>query len=171
MYTYGPLLLVGLVPASLYRGQALILPRTERWFAAALFVGLLALCSVNQYSRLQFNSGFRYLVPLVPIIFLAAADHLARLPRRWLVALAVPAVANSWVISMVREPVPESWRRVVTEGIQFPWLTVLRMTAPEGSMVGSPLVALAIAAAAASLIALVWTVRRPAPTATLPQLS
>ena len=159
MYTYGPLLLVGLVPAFMYPRNQLILPRTERLYAAALFAALVLFCASNQYSRIQFNSGFRYLVPLVPTIFLAASDHLARLPRRWLVALAVPAVANSWVISMVREPVPESWHRVLTEGIQYPWLTVLRLTAPEGAgVLGSPLVPLVIAGAVSAIVFLVWRV-------------
>jgi hypothetical protein len=158
MYTYGPLLMVGLVPAMMYSRDALILPRAERWFAVALFVALLTFCASNQYSRIQFNSGFRYLVPLVPTIFLAASDHLARLSRRMLVALAVPAILNSWVISMVREPVPESWRRVLTEGIQYPWLTVLRLTAPEGAAVASPLVPLAIAAVVSVIVFLVWRV-------------
>jgi hypothetical protein len=110
----------GTRPAFMYPRNQLILPRTERLYAAALFAALVLFCASNQYSRIQFNSGFRYLVPLVPTIFLAASDHLARLPRRWLVALAVPAVANSWVISMVREPVPESWHRVLTEGFSIP---------------------------------------------------
>jgi hypothetical protein len=159
MYTYGPLLLVGLVPAFMYPRNQLILPRAERYYAAALFAALVLFCASNQYSRIQFNSGFRYLVPLVPTIFLAASDHLARLPTRWLVAMAVPAVVNSWVISMVREPVPESWHRVLTEGIQYPWLTVLRLTAPEGAgVLGSPLLPLAIAGLASAVVFLVWRV-------------
>jgi hypothetical protein len=159
MYTYGPLLLVGLVPAFMYPRDQLILPRTERLYAAALFAALVLFCASNQYSRIQFNSGFRYLVPLVPTIFLAASDHLARMPTRWLAALAAPAVLNSWIISMVREPVPESWRRVLTEGIQYPWLTVLRLTAPEGAgVLGSPALPLAIAGLASLIVFLVWRV-------------
>jgi hypothetical protein len=160
MYTYGPLLLVGLIPAYWYSRGDLILPRPERVFAAAFFLAFVLFCAANQYSRIQFNSGFRYLIPLVPTIFLAASDHLARMPKRWLIALAVPVLLNSWVISMVREPVPESWRRVISEGIQYPWLTVLRMTAPEGTPVlMSPFLPIAIAGFAGIVILAIWKVR------------
>jgi hypothetical protein len=156
MYTYGPLLLVGLIPAYAYRRDTLIYPRSERVFAAAFFLVFVLFCAANQYSRIQFNSGFRYLIPLVPTIFLAASDHLARMPRRWLMAVGAAAVANSWVISMVREPVPDSWRRVLSEGIQFPWLTVLRLTSPADALVSRPWLPLAIAAASALLVVGIW---------------
>jgi hypothetical protein len=163
MYVYGPLLLVGLIPSFFYGRQQLILPRPERLFAAFFFLAFLTFCAANQYSRIQFNSGFRYLVPLVPVIFLAAADHLARMSRRWLIVLAVPAVLNSWVISMVREPVPASWIRVLTEGIQFPWLTTLRLTQPKGSIVASPFLPIAIACLTSLFIAAVWKMGKSQP--------
>jgi hypothetical protein len=97
------------------------------------------------------------MVPLVPILFLAASDHLVRLPRRWLLALAIPALLNSWVISMVREPVPESWRRVLAEGIQFPWLTVLKQTSPaDHPVLGNPLLAPTILVLVASVLVMIW---------------
>jgi hypothetical protein len=157
MYVYGPLLVLGLIPAYFYRREELVFPRRERVFAAAFILAFLVFCAANQYARIQFNSGFRYLIPLVPIVFLQASDHLARMSRRWLAVLAVPVLLNSWVISMVREPVPESWGRVLSEGIQFPWLTVLRLTAPAGDPVlGSPLLPLAVAGFTALLVGAVW---------------
>jgi hypothetical protein len=159
MYAYGPLLLVALVPSWWYSRDELILRRPERLFAIALFVSMLLFCASNQYSRIQFNSGFRYMVPLVPILFLAASDHLVRLPRRWLLALAIPALLNSWVISMVREPVPESWQRVLSEGIQFPWLTVLKQTSsPDHPVLGNPLLAPAILLFTAGVLVTIWRV-------------
>jgi hypothetical protein len=159
MYTYGPLLLAALIPSWWYSRDKLIFGRPERLFAIALFVSMLLFCASNQYSRIQFNSGFRYMVPLVPILFLAASDHLVRLPRRWLLLLAIPALLNSWVISMVREPVPESWERVITEGIQFPWLTVLRQTSPsDHPVLGNPLLAPAIFIFTAGVLAAIWRI-------------
>ncbi len=131
MYVYGPILVLGLVPTYFYNRNKLILPHPERILIAVYFVVFLIFCAANQYSRMQFNSGFRYLLPLVPLIYLSVCDHLVRLPRRWLIIIVVPVLLNSWVISMVREPVPESWYRIITEGFQLPWLTVLRATAPE----------------------------------------
>lgn len=159
MYAYGPLLLVALIPSRWYPRNELIFPRPERLFAVALFVAMLLFCASNQYSRIQFNSGFRYMVPVVPILFLAASDHLVRLPRRWLLVLAIPALLNSWVISMVREPVPESWQRVLAEGIQFPWLTVLKQTRPsDHPLLGNPLLAPTILLLVAGVIVMLWRI-------------
>ena len=158
MYLYGPLLLVGLIPAYFYGRDKLIMPRPERVFAGLFFLAFLTFCASNQYSRIQFNSGFRYLVPLVPIIFLAASDHLARMSRTLLTIISIPVLLNSWVISMVREPVPQSWRRVLAEGIQFPWLTTLRLTAPEGSILTSPFVPVAVGMATAVLVLSIWKI-------------
>lgn len=161
MFLYGPLLILGLIPAYFYRRQELILPRAERVFSFVLFAALLTFCAANQYSRIQFNSGFRYLVPLVPILFLAASDHLARLPRVWLWILAIPVLLNSWVIAMVREPVPESWGEVLTNGIQFPWFAVLRATLPPGHPAVGPLVPWAILVMVGVVIAAIWRVGLP----------
>jgi hypothetical protein len=171
MYLYGPLLVLGLVPVFFYRRDQLIFPRAERLFAAAYFVALLTFCAANQYSRIQANSGFRYLVPLVPIIFLAASDHLARISRFWLGVIAIPVLIHSWVISMVREPVPLSWQRVLSDGIQFPWLTTLRLTSPEGSILTSPWVPVVVGAFTALLVAAIWMLGRRDPEARITQAS
>ena len=162
MFLFGPLLILALVPAVFYRREELILPRPERVFAAVLFMALLTFHAANQYSRLQGGiGGFRYLVPLVPTMFLAASDHLARMPRKWLWVLSVPVLINSWVIAMVREPVPESWREILSNGIQLPWFAVLRATLPEGHPAGSPLVPLAILLLVAAMVVAIWKVKVP----------
>ncbi len=130
MYAYGPILILGLIPTYFYNRNNLILPRPERILVVVFFAVFLIFCAANQYSRMQFNSGFRYLLPLVPFIYLAVCDHLVRFSRRWLIIIIAPVLLHSWVISMVREPIPESWYRVVTEGIQLPWLSVLCATTP-----------------------------------------
>jgi len=161
MYTYGPLLILGMIPVSSYRRTDLILPKPERWFVAALVTSLLLFCAANQYSRIQENSGFRYLVPLIPFVFLQLSDHLVRMPRQWLLLLSIPVLLNSWFIAMVREPVPESWGRVLSEGIQLPWLHVLTLVLPPGHVLGSVYIPLAVLAATAGVVALVWRFRRP----------
>jgi hypothetical protein len=129
IYTWGPILLLGLIPAIWYRNEDLIVPRRERRFIAVSFIALLIFCSANQYARLQWNSGFRYLVPIVPFTFLALADHWVRLPRSVRLPLATLALLHSWVLTVFRElSVQESWQLFLREGIQLPWLRVLRMT-------------------------------------------
>ena len=131
MYTFGPLLILALIPVRWYRQEDLIVPLWERRWVAIFFFLFLTFCAANQYSRQQFNSGFRYLLPMVPILFLTLSDHLKYLSNRWLIVLTIPVVLNSWVISMFRETVPESWRLFFSEGFQLPWLSVFRQTRPE----------------------------------------
>jgi hypothetical protein len=136
LYTWGPLMALALVPAWWYPHSTLILPRRERRFLVAAFAVFLVFCASNQYSRLQFNSGFRYLVPLVPFFMLAIADHWVRLPRIARVAIAAPVVLHAWVLTAFREPVPLSWTLFVSEGVQLPWFRVLRLTAGSDSTLG-----------------------------------
>ena len=163
MYTYGPLLVLGLIPAMFYRTGGLILPKPERRFVAVLVTSLMLFCAANQYSRIQENSGFRYLVPLIPFVFLQASDHLVRMPKKWLALLSVVVLVHSWVIAMVREQVPESWGRVLGEGVQLPWLRVLQLVLPLGHPAGSVVVPLAVLALTAGVVTLVWKVNRRVP--------
>ena len=151
MYSWGPLLLLALVPAWWYRSESLVLPRDERrWLAVTWWVFLL-FTSANQYSRLQFNSGFRYLVPLVPFLMLAIADHWIRMGPRLKVAVAAAAVIHSWVLTVYREPVVRSWQMLLEEGPQLPWYRVLSLTSnPENPWLGTwwvPTILLSITAA------------------------
>ena len=68
-------------PAIARQGDSAVLPLLERRWVWLTFAALLLFASANQYSRLQFNSGFRYLLPLVPLLMLVAADHWLRLGR------------------------------------------------------------------------------------------
>jgi len=162
LFTFGPVLLLALLPPRAGQDRRMVLPKPE-WRMALIMASLFLLfCSANQYSRMQFNTGFRYLVPLVPMLYLAACNYLARLPGGWLIAITVPSVLHGWVLSMMREPVPESWGRFLTEGIQLPWLTVLRQTVPRDHWVASNgLLPAAVLLAGAALIGLLWLMGRP----------
>jgi hypothetical protein len=157
MYTWGPLLLLALVPAWRYPASSLVLPRFERrWLVAAWLVFLL-FTSANQYSRLQFNSGFRYLVPLVPFLVLALADHWIRLSRFWRLALGGGAILHSWVLTVFREPVGKSWQMLLAEGPQLPWYRVLGLTgSPDNPWLGTWWVPTALIAASVAVAAAIW---------------
>jgi hypothetical protein len=133
MYSWTPILALALIPAAWYPPESLILPKRERRWLAIVVVAFLVFCSANQYSRLQFNSGFRYLLPLVPFLFLALADHWLRLPTWAKVVLAVPAIVHSWVLTVYREPVWRSWSLFLSEGPQLTWYRVLGMTSAPGN--------------------------------------
>jgi len=190
LFTYAPLLLLGFVPAWRYRRSELVFPANERRWSAFLVGAFLLFCAANWYSLMQFNTGFRYLLPVVPFAFLAASDHLARMPRKWLVAVSVPTVLHGVVLCMMREvndtekilrdravelgiargavpgywramltetPIPMAYRRLFTEGIQLPWLKVLRQTSPgREALLGSPLLVLGLIGATAALVFALW---------------
>lgn len=133
LVVWAPLLVLAFAPARWYDAASLVLPRRERRFVAASVVVFLLFCSMNQYARLQWNSGFRYLVPLVPFLMLALADHWVRLPRAARRFLAGGAVLHAWVLTVFREPVPRSFSLFLDEGIQLPWYRVLGMTSAAGT--------------------------------------
>lgn len=161
IYTYGPILAIGLIPTFFYKRTELILPRPERILVFTYFLLFLTFCSANQYSRLQFNSGFRYLLPLLPLIYLSVCDHLVRLPRLLLIIIVVPILFHSWVISMVRLPyeVPSKWHLFINEGFQLPWLKVFISTKPESHPVFcSSLLPIAIIILTLFVIFFIWKI-------------
>jgi hypothetical protein len=124
IFAFGPLLGLGLA-APWVAGREPGLRRSEVALALGLLAGLLLFTSANWYSALQWNTGFRMLTPAVPLLFLASASVLVRLPRRLAIALAVLAVAHQWCLAMVREDAVGSVRAVLEHGFVLPWLTVL----------------------------------------------
>ena len=192
MLTFAPVLALGLLPARRYPQDELILPRRERRWSAFYVLAFLLFCAANWYSLMQFNTGFRYLLPVVPFVFLAASDHLARLPKGVLAVIVVASIAHQGVLSMAREvndtekllrdraeelgiaetalegywhalltetPVPVAYRRLVEEGPQLPWLTVLRQTTPErAGLLGSPFLVLGLFALCGVMIYGMWVV-------------
>ncbi|MFN7977677.1 MAG: hypothetical protein U0P30_06035 [Vicinamibacterales bacterium] len=159
LFAFGPLLLLAIPGAVRWRPNGVTGRQTIT--IAAFFVGFLLFCSANQFARLQWNTGLRYLLPLVPFCFLFAVPVLERMPavlRRWIL---VAAVAESWALAMARESVPESLVRVFVAGPELPWLTVIGKTAasyvPFLQGTPSPLAVLAVGAAA--ILAIWWPLR------------
>jgi hypothetical protein len=100
---FAPLLAFAFLPTRASASAELVLPQRERRWTWAYTLAFMLFCAMNVYSLLQFNTGFRYLLPVVPFLFLAASDHLARLERRWLAALSVAVLSHALVLSMMRE--------------------------------------------------------------------
>ncbi|HEX6135419.1 MAG TPA: hypothetical protein VFZ24_15725 [Longimicrobiales bacterium] len=156
LFLWAPLFVLSFLPVR-EQGSGTILPRREWLFVMTWFVALLLFSSANQYARLQWNSGFRYLVPALPFLLLAMADRWVRLSRAARIGIAALVVTNSWVLTVFREPVHESWRLFLAEGIQLPWLRVLRMTSPApGTWLSGQLPALAVLTGTLLLIGWLW---------------
>ncbi|HEU4564191.1 MAG TPA: hypothetical protein VFS05_06075 [Gemmatimonadaceae bacterium] len=98
---------------------------------ALIFGATIALLLFNSsilFALLQWNTGVRYMVPAVPLLFFALVPVLLRLPEWAMWALVVPTVAVSWSVAMAREAVPISLERIFLRGFELPWLHVLEVT-------------------------------------------
>lgn len=106
-----------------------VIPRPAVIAALVAVVALWSFNSANQFANLQWNTGVRYMVPAVPLLFFLSLPLLRALPRaaRWAVLFATLVV--SWSVAMLREDVLTSVRLTLTEGPTLPMLIVLRKTA------------------------------------------
>lgn len=158
LFTFGPLLALALAFPLARRPR---LSRADRRLAFAMFLALLVFTSANQFARLQWNTGFRMLAPVVPLLFLVAADVWAALPRRAALAIGALAAAHSWCIAMVRADAIESVVRIVSDGPRLPWLTSIARAGATylpfeaDARVGSALLALPFLALGGIVVAFV----------------
>ena len=102
--------------------------RGELVFVYSSFLALYLFTSAIQFGLLQFNTGVRYLVPTVPLLFVALVPVLLRARPLVRYLLVVPTLAISWSASMAREDIPTSLAQVFLGGFRLPWLTVLEKT-------------------------------------------
>lgn len=130
LFTSSPILLLAVfAPILHFMGRNKIGLR-ETLFLFAMFLGILLFFSGVQYTRLQWLTGIRYMVPVIPFLFLLAAEVLTRLPRLLSYFLSVLAFTQSWCMSMasddkIQKGVIETLKSIFLEGFQLPWLTTL----------------------------------------------
>lgn len=143
-YRYGlfiscPLFLLALASPWLNHGIKRVLPPLELAVLLGVSLALWLFCGGISYTRLQFNSGLRYLAPLLPFVFVPAAVTLVRLPARGQYYLTVGSIMLAWCMAMYRDVerglgVLETVLQIITAGPQLPVLTVLsRMGGAYGS--------------------------------------
>ncbi len=162
LFVFCPLFLLALAAPWVDRGENARLPRRELWAMLAAFAALWLFFAGSNYTRLQYNTGMRYMAPVVPFLFVLAAVVLVRL-RGWLARLiALGSVGLTWCLAMYREVerplgVLDPVARTLVEGFQLPVLETLEKTGGAYGGLGaggtSPLPLLVFAAA---LIAVVW---------------
>jgi hypothetical protein len=131
LFVMSPILLLAFVAPILNRFKKNIVPLRETLFILFFFVAFTLFLSCIQYTRLQWVTGIRYIIPVIPFLFLLAASVIIRLPRIIAYGLAVFAFTQSWCMSMVRsvgvkdEGAINSVVRVFLDGFQLPWLNTL----------------------------------------------
>jgi hypothetical protein len=125
LFAFCPLLLAGFA-APFVKSRGWALSRAELGWAYFAFAALLLFSSANQFANLQWNTGVRYMVPAVPLLFIAAVPVLDAMPRvaRW--SLVAWSLVITLAVSMTREDVPTALRMIASEGPTLPILIVLR---------------------------------------------
>ncbi|MGQ0542312.1 MAG: hypothetical protein ACT4O9_10755 [Blastocatellia bacterium] len=130
LFISAPILLLALVVPIWLRRSSRFLEKRELAFVGAFTILFFAFCAANQYGRMQFNTGVRHIVPVVPFVFLLAANVLSYMPRMAAVLVGIAATYWSWCLAMYRDVeqglgVLESIKHVTLEGFRLPWLTTL----------------------------------------------
>jgi hypothetical protein len=158
LFISAPLLLLALyIPVWLKR-QNRIVGNRETWCIVVFTLLSFLFCSANQFGRLQFNSGVRYIVPVVPLLFLLVAGVLLRLRPLLAVLVGIVTTYWSWCLAMYRDVeqglgVLEAVKQITLSGFRLPWLTTVEKMGYIAAGT-SPLPLLLLASA------LIWTVWR-----------
>jgi hypothetical protein len=159
-YRYGlfaacPMFLLALV-APWWNREPRRIPKLEFLTLMGLPLGLWLFCGGISYTRLQFNTGFRYLAPLLPFLFVPVAVVFDRLSQRAQYFIGTFSVVFAWCMAMYRDVergfgVLDPVIHVFVGGFQLPLLTVLSRMTQFADYTGggvSPLPAFTLTAAA-----------------------
>ena len=158
LFVSAPLLLLAFYAPAWLREKSRLLGRKETFFILAYVATFFIFCSANQFGRMQFNSGVRHIVPVVPFVFFLAANTLWIMPRLAAVLFGTAATYWSWCLAMYRDVelgsgVLESIKHVTLEGFRLPWLTTLERMGYVHGATAMPILLLA-----AIVIWIIWSV-------------
>jgi len=159
-----PLLILALAAPFLVRRGTSFLPKRELIVCFAITLAYLVFFSAIAYTRLQWSTGIRYLMPVIPFFFLPAAVVLLRLPRGVAYGVILVAVTVSWSMAMVRNQygVHQNVIRVFVEGFQLPWLnTLAKMASQYAPWLGGRPSALPVMLFTAAMVYGIWKVDNP----------
>jgi len=167
LFVASPLMLLALMAPFVDRGVNRRVPSREQALMLLVFVGMWVFFSGSNYVRLQFNTGIRYMTPVLPFLFVLAAAVWIRLPLVVQSLIAVGAVAESWSLAMHRDVesgfgMLNPMLHVFLGGFELPALTtVSRMEMLQPYFPGGPS-PLPLFALTAALIAIIWRSPRQA---------
>lgn len=130
LLAFCPLLIALLAWPLVRRSNAPWIPdRRELTWMAASVAALLLFASSTQFANLQWNTGVRYMVPALPLLFIACVPVLGAMAPalRW--ALIGLSGLVTLAVTMMREDIPTALRLLVAEGPTLPVLIVARKMA------------------------------------------
>jgi hypothetical protein len=130
LFTSSPLMLLALAAPFVDRGVNRTLPKLELGAILGILIALWIFFSGSNYTRLEFNTGIRYMSAILPFLFVPAAVTLMRLPRYAIYFIAVLSIVESWSLAMYRDVerglgLLEPVLHVLGGGFQLPAMTTL----------------------------------------------
>jgi hypothetical protein len=160
---FSPIFTVALYHFALLRKGTNRVPLRVVVFTWTFSLAFWVFCSMIHYTlRHQWQEGVRYMVPVVPFLFLLVGDVLTRIPRAVAYLIGLVAVVEMWCIAMVRENPLDSMLRIFFLGFELPSLTTLSRVAanyyPALESGGSPIALLVLCGV---VIWALWRVREP----------
>jgi len=165
LFVNSPLMLLAVLYPLVSRKDTQLLPNQELVFVLSVFLAFWLFFSGSNYTRLQFNTGIRYMTPILPFLFLPAALMLLRMPRPIIYFVAVVSVTESWCLAMVRDVergfgVLDPMLRVFIGGFQLPVLnTISRLSGEFGELVEHGVSPLPLFVLAGVILYGVWSPR------------
>jgi hypothetical protein len=165
LFLAGPLFLLALAAPFVDRGVSRPLPALELATALGVAAGLWLFFGGSNYTRLQFNTGIRYLAPAFPFLFAPAAVVLARMRAGARYAWVLLALVVSWPLAMYRDVetplgLLDPIVRTFTGGFALPALTALgRTTGQYGEFFANGVSPLPLFVAAGAVIYGLWSPR------------
>lgn len=137
LFVCSPILLLAFVAPLLSHYKRSIIPLRETLFILLFFTIFTLFCSCIRYSRLQWVTGIRYIIPVIPFLFLLTVAVLVRIPRLVTYMLMLVTFTESWCYAMARtvevetHGVLNSVVSVFLNGFQLPWLNTLSKMAQQ----------------------------------------
>jgi hypothetical protein len=142
-----------------------LLPSLELWAMLAMCVGMWLFFSGVNYTRLQFNTGIRYLSAIFPFLFVPSAMMFVRFPKPARYFVALLCVIESWCLAMHRDVerglgLLDPVLSVFFGGFKLPVLTVLsNMGGQYSEHLAKGVSPLPLFVAAAAVIYGIWSRR------------
>jgi len=136
LFVVGPILLLALAEPFVNRGLRRVTPTLEQAALLGISLAMIVFFAGNNYTRLQFNTGLRYLQPIIPFLFVPAAIVLTRLRPAAVFAWVLVAMVVSWPLAMYREvetPIGILHPIIMTfsRGLGLPVLNTLSLTSGQ----------------------------------------
>lgn len=166
LFVSGPVLILGLFIVFFQRSGKNILPKRETMTILIIFLAVSVFFSAVQYSRIQYYTGIRYLMAIVPILYILAGAVLLRAPKFISYIVVLFSVSVSWSMAMVRSQagIFDSVLSVFLEGFQLPWLNTLSRMATQyvPGLKDGRVSALPFMVLAGAMIYGIWVINAPA---------